>query len=90
MPNRRNTRKSRVLSKATGFVGRLVRTAEHAIENVANTAMNVAKGALRRTTTGVTRAANRTARGVEGAFVKLASRKNRKHGGKSRKQSRRS
>ena len=92
MPNRRNTRKNRLLSKATGFVGRILRTAGHTVGNVATTAVNVAKGALNGTTMGVTRAINRTARNVEGAFGKLASRKNRKHGGsrKHRKNSRRS
>jgi len=97
MPNRRNTRKNRILSNATGFAGRILVTASRGVGNLAKTAVNVARVALNGATTGVAKAANNTAHGVEGAFKKLVSRKNRKdrksrksrkHGG-SRRNSRR-
>ena len=92
MPSRRNTRKSRILSKVVGAATNLVNTAERIVENAANVvvgvpfglvsgAKNTLKSGLRNTTNGVTRIASRGAHGVESAFGRLVSRKGRKHGG---------
>ena len=100
MPNRRNTRKSRLLSSAVGMATNLVKTAERMAENAANAvvnvpfglvsgAKNVLKKGVRRTTNGVTSIASRGASGVENAFGKLVSRKNRRNSRKAnRKNSR--
>ena len=99
MPNRRNTRKSRMLSSAVGMATNLINTAERMAENAANAvvnvpfglvigAKNVLKKGVRRTTNGVTSIASRGASGVENAFGKLVSRKNRRNSRKNRKDSR--
>ena len=100
MPNRRSTRKNRILSSVVNAAGNILKTAELMAENAANTvvgvpfnlvtgAKNVLKTGVRRTTHGVTRIASRGAHGVENAFGKLVSRKNsRKNRKSSRKDSR--
>ena len=102
MPNRRSTRKNRILSSVVNAAGNILKTAELMAENAANTvvgvpfnlvtgAKNVLKTGVRRTTHGVTRIASRGAHGVENAFGKLVSRKNsRKDSRKDRKDSRKS
>ena len=97
MPNRRSTRKNRILSSVVNAAGNILKTAELMAENAANTvvgvpfnlvtgAKNVLKTGVRRTTHGVTRIASRGAHGVENAFGKLVSRKNsRKDSRKDRK-----